>query len=385
MELIPISLVAHHAFCPRRAWLEAAGEKADSYAMTAGALAHVATDDVSTSRGGRHRAIDVAHPELGIIGRVDTVESHDGRLEVVEYKATPVRRKTEVTQPMRTQLALQRVCLADMGYEVSGCSVYFTTHRRSVPVDLDSADVQNANAEVELTRKTVQSPTAPQPLFDDPRCSGCSHAGVCLPEEQAQQPVRRRIHAADPDGGIIHLATAGSRACIRSGRLRVSLRGEELDSVPLEQVAGLVVHGNIDLSSALIRELLWRSVTIVWSSGTGRTIGWSHTAGTPNGSVRVRQHQASAEGRVELARSFIAAKIAGQATLLRRNGSVPNAVSSLRKLQRKAHEAERVDALTGIEGEAAALYFGLYCHGCGSGGLCYGVGVSGRWSARAAP
>lgn len=357
MELIPISLVAHHAFCPRRAWLEAAGEKADSYAMTAGVLAHTATDDPSTERGDRHRAIDVSHSEWGIIGRVDTVERRDGQLEVVEYKATPVRRKTEVTQPMRIQLALQTACLEEMGYHASRCSIYFTTQRRHLPVNLDSADMENARAEVDRTRETVVSLIAPEPLSDDVRCMGCSHAGVCLPEEREQEPVVRRIHAADPDGGIVHLATAGSRAFLRAGRLRVSLRSEELDSLPLEQIAGLVVYGNIDLSSALIRELLWRGLTIVWCSGTGRVIGWSHTANTPNGLARVQQHQASAEGRVELARAFIAAKIAGQATLLRRNGDAQATVSCLRRLQRKAQEAERVDILTGIEGQAAALYF----------------------------
>ncbi len=358
MELIPISLVAHHVFCPRRAWLEAAGEHPDSYAMTAGAIAHKATDDPSTARGGQLRSIDVSHREWGVIGRVDTVESHGGQLEVVEYKATPVRRKPEVTQPMRIQLALQSRCLGDMGHDVAGCAVYFTTHRRHVPVQLGQGDYEMALEEVDKTRETIQSTTAPDPLHDDPRCMGCSHAGVCLPEERAQEPVVRRIHVADPDGGLVHLATAGSRAFLRGGRLRVSLRGEELESVPLEQVIGLVVHGNIDLSSAVIRELLWRGVTIVWCSGTGRVMGWSHTANTPNGLARVRQHQASAEGRVELARAFIAAKIAGQATLLRRNGDSPVTVSELRKLQRRAQDAERVDILTGIEGEAAARYFG---------------------------
>ena len=83
MELIPISLVAHHVFCPRRAWLEAAGEQTDSRAMTAGALAHTATDDPCTGRGGQHRSIDVSHPEWGVLGRVDTVVSRAGQLEVV--------------------------------------------------------------------------------------------------------------------------------------------------------------------------------------------------------------------------------------------------------------------------------------------------------------
>lgn len=360
MDLIPISLVAHHVFCPRRAWLEAAGEQTDSYAMTAGALAHTATDDPSTARGGQHRSIDVAHPEWGIVGRVDTVESRDGKLEIVEYKATPVRRKAEVTQPMRIQLALQRACLGAMGHDVGGCAVYFTTHQTHVPVRLDATDHETAREEVSRTRATVQSPTAPEPLHDDPRCMGCSHAGVCLPDERAQTPVVRRIHVADPDGGLVHLTTAGSRAFLRGGRLRVSRSGEELASLPLEQVAGLVVHGNIDLSSALIRELLWRGLTIVWCSGTGRVIGWSHTAGTPNGLARVRQHQASVQERIELAREFIVAKIAGQATLLRRNGNSPDVVSSLRKLQNKSRDAQKIDILTGFEGDAAARYFASF-------------------------
>lgn len=82
MDLIPISLVAHHVFCPRRAWLEAAGEQTDSYAMTAGSMAHTATDDPSTARGEQHRSIDVSHPDWGIVGRVDTVESCNGQLEL---------------------------------------------------------------------------------------------------------------------------------------------------------------------------------------------------------------------------------------------------------------------------------------------------------------
>jgi len=357
VDLIPISLVAQHVYCPRRAWLEAAGEKTDSYAMTAGELAHAATDDPTTGRGGRKRAIDVTHPGLGITGRADTVEDQNGRIQVVEYKATPVRRKAEVTPPMRVQLALQSACLREMGHDVSGCSVYFTTHRRRVSVQISNEDTEKAIAQATQTRLTVEASTAPEPLIDDPRCMGCSHSDVCLPEERKLKPVTRRIHAADPDGGIVHLATAGSRAFLRGGRLRVSLRGEEMDSLPLEQIAGLVLHGNIDLSSALIRELLWRGLTIVWCSGSGRVIGWSQTATTSNGLARVRQHQASAEGNIELAREFVAAKVGGQATLLRRNGQAPDTVAKLRSLQSKSRAAQNISTLTGIEGKSAALYF----------------------------
>lgn len=85
-----------------------------------------------------------------------------------------------------------------------------------------------------------------------------------------------------------------------------------------------------------------------------------HTANTPNGLARVRQHQASAEGRLALAREFIGAKIANQATLLRRNGDAPATVSYLRMLQRTALSAETLGALYGFEGEAAARYFASF-------------------------
>jgi CRISPR-associated protein Cas1 len=356
-EPVPLSLVSHHVFCPRRAWLEAAGERCDSYQMAAGEIAHRATDNASNSRYGRHRSVDISHPDWGIVGRADTIEEHDGSLKVVEYKATPVRRRPELTSAMRIQLALQGECLRHMGHTVNEHAVYFTTHHKYVPVHITDADAAAAHEAVEKTRATLSSATAPEPLLDDLRCLGCSHVGVCLPEEHTEPAIPRRIHVADPDGQIIHLATAGSRAYIRGGRMHVSARGNEIASIPLERVQGLVVHGNIDLSGALIREILWRGLTIVWCTGVGRVVGWSHTAQTPNGLERVRQHQASAEGRLALAREFVGAKIANQATLLRRNGDAAETISYLRTLQRKALGALTTGELLGFEREAAARYF----------------------------
>ena len=170
--------------------------------------------------------------------------------------------------------------LAEAGFTVAEHGVYFTSHQRFVTVEIIDSDKDAAAREVQRTRATISTATAPAPLEDDPRCLRCSHVGVCLPEERAEAPVSRRISVADPDSQIVHLVTAGSRASLSGGRLRVHHYGEELASIPLERVRGLVVHGNIDLSSALIRELHWRGLTIVWCSGRGRVIGWSHTAHT---------------------------------------------------------------------------------------------------------
>jgi CRISPR-associated protein Cas1 len=305
--------------------------------------------------------VDVISHALGVVGRCDTVEVDDsGGLTVVEYKATPVRRRPEVTEPMRVQLALQVAALREMGQPVVGQAVYFTQHRVRVPVELGPAELAEARRVVEVTTQVLASLTAPPPLEDDPRCTRCSHVGVCLPDERAIGEVSRRIVVADPDTQVLHLATPGSRASIRTGRIEVRRKDETLGSIPIERVQGVVAHGNVDLSGGLIRELLWRSLPVVWCSSSGRVVGWATSADSPNGGPRLRQHVASANGRIDLAQQFVATKIANQATLLRRHGDAPAAVVRLRALQRQALIAYSLVDLLGIEGEAAARYFEHY-------------------------
>lgn len=358
IEPLPISLVAHHAFCPRRAWLEAAGERSDTEQVAVGTRDHQAVDDPSRSRSGRVRALDVASESLGIVGRCDTVEVDAlGRVTVVEHKATPVRRRPEVTDPMRVQVLLQVLCLREMGHEVEGAAVWFSSHGTRVPVAISVEDESRARDEVVLTRQVVEAAEAPAPLEDDPRCTRCSHVGVCLPDERPLTQVSRVIRVADPDAQVVHLTTPGSRASTSRGRLLVQKAGESIASLPLERVQGLVVHGNVDVSAALLREILWRGLTVVWCSGSGRVVGWGQPAQSPNGAVRPRQHLQSATGRLDLAKEFVAAKLGNQATLLRRLGHAAPAVARIRVLQRSVPQVLSLTELYGIEGDAAARYF----------------------------
>lgn len=359
-EPIPISLVAHHEFCPRRAWLEAAGEHTDTAQMQIGTNSHRGADNVAASRSTEFRAVDVFDDDWGLTGRLDAVRIDGHSYTIREYKATPVRRSVEVTAPMRLQLALQAKCLRSMqGAEVA-TEIYFTSHNRVVQVELDEQDYRNAHEAVVQTRTCVTAPAAPEPLEDDARCTRCSHASVCLPDERQMRADARRITVSDPDAQIVHLTTPGSRAFTRSGQMRVVKGDEELAVVPLDLVQGVQVHGNVDLSSGLIRELLWRQVPVVWCSGTGRMYGWAQASYGPNGAARVQQHVASAQGRLGFAREFIAAKVANQATQLRRAAAVEPAVERLRAIQRLIGEAERWQDILGFEGEAASIYFGRW-------------------------
>lgn len=357
-EPIQIGLVAHYAFCPRRAWLEAAGEHTDTRQVAVGTRAHVASDDPSRSRPGTVKAMDVASEQWGVVGRCDTVHVRpDGSVDLVEHKATPVRRQATVTGPMRVQLALQRQALQESGLHVRTTGVWFSSHGVAVDVELNESDVAEARDMVEATRAVVDAATAPLPLEDDVRCSSCSHISVCLPDERALEPVTRQIRVADPDSQVVHLSTFGARASVKQGRLMVHRHGEQMASLPLERVQAVVVHGNVDLTGGLIRELLYRDLPVLWCSSSGRLVGWAASAGSPNGGPRARQAVASQAGRLDLAREFVSSKIAGQATLLRRRGGPAEVVVRLRTLARAATAAPSLPVLLGTEGDAAAQYF----------------------------
>lgn len=357
---LPISLVAHTVFCPRRAWLESVGERVDSLAIDAGTDAHRRVDQRADDRPVARRSVEVYHPELRVIGRCDVVEVDAyGSLRVVEFKSSPVRRRPEVTEAQRIQLALQGICLSAMGKRVTAYAVYFTNHRTMVDVAITPNDENAARDAVARTRAVVDSETAPPPLLQDARCGKCSHSGVCLPEERREEQVIRRIHASDPDGEVLHLSTPGSRASLTRGRIQV-VRGQEgIGSVPLERVVAMVVHGNVDVSGALLRELLWRGVSVVWCSSRGRVVGYARSASSPNGLARERQREQAWNGRLDLARELIGAKVANQGTQLRRSSrdDCAQEVRVIRELGRRCLTATSTQELLGIEGDAAAVYF----------------------------
>lgn len=359
---LPLSLVAHHVFCPRRAWLEANGEEVTtSAAMAAGDAAHRRVHTPEESDRRTVRGLDIRSARYGYHGRIDAADVlDDGSLHLVEYKATPGRKNTDPTPAMRMQLALQQLALEEDGHHVDGASVYFTTHHRRVDVALTEDDFERALDEVSRTRAAVDGAQAPPPLVDDARCTRCSHVSLCLPDERRLEPTTRRISVADPDGQVLHLATYGARASLRNGRVQINHQGETVSTMPVERVSAVVVHGNVDVSSGLLRELLWRRIPVVWCSSAGRLVGYATSTYSPNGAARVNQHVASNDGRIDLAREFIAAKISNQATLLRRHGNAPDVVKALRTHARDVSSAQSLGEVFGLEGSAAGAYFSAF-------------------------
>lgn len=359
-DSLPISLVLHTAFCRRRTWLEVNGEKSGASQLAHGTAAHKKVDAPDSSRPSRRVSRNIQSTQLGVHGRCDALQQDGEVFRLVEHKSTPVRRTPTVTPAQRAQLALQSLCLAEEGIKVRECAVYFTDHKKTVDIEIDQEELSRAKDLVTQTRAIIESPVAPAPTDDESRCRFCSHVAVCLPDELRGSGMEKRVFASDPDAHVLHLTTQGTWASLKSGRIVIREPSGDEKTLPIERVFSLVLHGNVDVSSAVIRELSWRDCVIIWCSSSGRVYSWSRPASSPNGGARARQHVLSESGYLPLAREFIAAKICNQATLLRRNGDAPAVVERLRVLQREVQNALDNPALLGIEGEAAALYFGSF-------------------------
>lgn len=129
-DVIPISLVSDYLFCPRRAWLELQGEKVGSAQIQVGLSRHRRIDNAPNRGSDEASSVEIRSERLGVSGKTDVVRQEMGGLRIREYKATPIRKKATVTEPMRIQLALQKICLEEMGFEIIATEVYFTSHNQ---------------------------------------------------------------------------------------------------------------------------------------------------------------------------------------------------------------------------------------------------------------
>jgi CRISPR-associated protein Cas1 len=123
----------------------------------------------------------------------------------------------------------------------------------------------------------------------------------------------------------------------------------------LGQVAGLVVHGNADVSSALLRELLLRGFPIIWCSWSGRVVGWATPADGPNGDAHGAQYGVSPSVALGCAQAMIKGKISNQRHVLRRHALAGR--DELQALAGQTGSCQTTGELFGLEGRAAARYF----------------------------
>jgi CRISPR-associated protein Cas1 len=121
------------------------------------------------------------------------------------------------------------------------------------------------------------------------------------------------------------------------------------------------VFGNVQVTGGAVQALCWAEKPIAYFSTGGWFYGLTQGLGLKNVFLRREQFR-RADDEVfclRLARDIVATKVRNQRTMLLRNHLEPpaRAIEQLKRLARLAEAASEVEALLGIEGTAARVYF----------------------------
>jgi CRISPR-associated endonuclease Cas1/CRISPR-associated protein Cas4 len=380
--LVPVRMVNEYVYCPRLAFLEwVDGEWSDSHDTEEGRRAHgridagggrlPEPDDVEERPDFTARSVMLGSERLGIIAKMDLIEGEDGTVTPVDTKKGKRPHVAEgAYDPERVQVCAQALILEDAGYKVAEGAIWYAGSRERVRIGLDDALRARTRAAISELRLTAAAGRLPPPLIDSPKCTRCSLAGICLPDEVsffqcglAPRPLNPSADTALP----LYVQEPGARVG-KSGEVLVIEKDAQKTEVAIGDVSELVLHGPISLSTPALSALLRAEIPVTYASSGGWVLGHTVSTGHKNVAIRMAQYRAAFDERrcLSFARSLVAAKIRNTRVFLRRNWKSGNeaerdgALEALSRLADRAPHAPSEAELLGIEGDAAARYFRLF-------------------------
>ncbi len=190
-QLVLISALEHWSYCQRQCALRHLDRTDDENIFTMrGQRVHRLVHEGSLGTEGGVpvvRGMPLWSDRLGLTGKADLIEFHEGTPFPVEYKAG--RRRFWVHEAL--QLCAQAICLEEMfGRPVPAGAIYYYGSRARRTVVFDDGLrllVEEATTAVRAMLAGTQLPPAP----NDERCPDCALFEACLPSVTAN-PARIR-------------------------------------------------------------------------------------------------------------------------------------------------------------------------------------------------
>jgi CRISPR-associated exonuclease Cas4/CRISPR-associated protein Cas1 len=385
--LVPVRMINEYVYCPRLAFLEwVDGEWADSGDTEEGRRAHArvdagggrlpAAEEVDARPDFSARSVTLASEALGIIARMDLVEGEDGAVTPVDTKKGKRPHVAEgAYEPERVQVCAQALILEEAGYRVAEGAIWYAGSHERVRIALDAELRARTRAAIAELRLAAASGRPPPPLLDSPKCTRCSLAGICLPDEVAffrRGLAPRPLNPAAGTALPLYVQQPGARVG-KSGEVLVveaedAQKNKTRTEVAIGDVSELVLHGPVTVTTPALSALLREEIPVTFASTGGWVLGHTVSTGHRNVAIRIAQSRAVFDERRSLAfaRSLVAAKIRNSRVFLRRNFKVGDegerdaALEALARLAERAAHAPGEAELLGFEGEAAARYFRLF-------------------------
>jgi len=382
LPLLPVRMLNEFTYCPRLGYLEwVQGEFADSADTAEGRYRHRRVDQGAKRPAKKEaereeekivihaQSVSLSSERLGLTAKIDLVEGEGSRVTPVDYKKSKRPHVAKgAWEPELVQLCAQGLLLREQGYECTEGVIYFVGSRERVTIPFDEELIALTLERIAQMRRAVTAGQIPPPLEESPKCVRCSLVGICLPDEVRfltmngnGQPEPRPLFSASDDTLPLHIQHPGAKVAKRGDVLAI-LDGEEvLTEARLGEISQVSLFGGVHISTPVVQELCRRDIPITYLSSGGWFYGITH--GMTHKNIDLRRHQfRAAEDRtrcLQLARRFVAAKIANCRTLLRRNHELPieQTLQQMKRDIEQAGKADSLDQLLGVEGLAARRYF----------------------------
>ncbi|HKI70453.1 MAG TPA: CRISPR-associated endonuclease Cas1, partial [Verrucomicrobiae bacterium] len=272
--------------------------------------------------------------------------------------------------PERVQLCVQGLILEEHGYVCSEGILYFVESKERVRVAFDDELRAQTLSAVNGLRLIAAGGQTPPPLEDSPKCPRCSLVGICLPDEvnflSRRQNEPRPLAVGQTEALPAYVQANQAKVAKKGEMLEITVEDKPVNHVRLIELSQLVLMGNVYVTTPTLHELMRRQIPISWHSYGGWFLG--HTIGTGHKNVELRtaQYQGSFDEQIclRLSKAMVRAKILNCRTLLRRNWRKDEApadtLQALRRFADQTSRAENLPELLGVEGGAAAAYFGRF-------------------------
>jgi CRISPR-associated protein Cas1 len=260
--------------------------------------------------------------------------------------------------------------LEEHGYSCSEGVLYFLESRERVRVVFDEELRAITRRAIDGLIHAALDGRIPPPLEDSPKCPRCSLVGICLPDEvsflRCRATTPRRLAVGHDEALPLYVQAQYGKISKKAELLEITVEDQPVTTARLGEVSQVATFGHVSITAPCLHELMRRDVPVTWHSHGGWFLG--HTVGTGHRNVELRtaQYRASFDPRqcLHLSRGLVEAKIRNARTLVRRNWrpdeAPQQALAALKRDADKAARAGGLGELLGIEGSAAAVYFGCF-------------------------
>ncbi len=343
------------------------------------------------------RGIMLSSDALGLIAKLDLIEGAAGAVTPVDYKRGRPRDTEDGPEAWPAdiaQIAAQVIVLRDNGYTCDDGLLFYYETRQRVRVTIDAALVEQVRVTLDAARALARGGRIPAPLVDSPKCPRCSLVTICLPDETLasagiapddEAPLQfalfgeptgpERVQDLNPDDvrrlvpardDLRPLYLTGYQLSVgKSGeRLQVREKGKVIQEVRLNEISQVNLFGPLSITGAAVQALCYAEKPLAHFSMGGWFYGMTTGLGLKNVFLRREQFMKAEDEAFCLlaARDLVCTKIRNQRTLLQRNHVEPSALAleRLRQMVIRARRADSLPSLLGIEGTAAAVYFGEF-------------------------